>query len=350
MLRDIIDRPYRPCAVLAVAVVVTGAILGPVTPFATPAAAQSLSPYGMWSDRDREFRTRREYRAERRYYAPQARDYDPRYDRRYDRRDVEDYYYNDDYEDDVPRRSARPQAPLDGKPVEIVREGGARPAIAPQAPPLVAFAGQGTPGSIIIDVRNRKLYYLVSATSAYAYPIGVGRDGFSWTGTETVSRVADWPDWHPPAEMRQRQPELPTKMLGGLRNPLGAKAIYLGNTLYRIHGTNDPKSIGRSESSGCFRMMNAHVVHLASLVQVGAQVSVVSALAVADAAAQNSRPQAAGGNGRVEARQPSRASWDDEAGQQVVPSEQREEPDDALDFYGSPDDRDNDDADGVIVR
>ena len=134
------------------------------------------------------------------------------------------------------------------------------------------------PGSIVIDTSRRKLYYVTGMTSAYAYPIGVGREGFSWTGAEKASRVADWPDWYPPAEMRKRKPELPEKMLGGVNNPLGAKAIYLGNTLYRIHGTNDPKSIGKAESSGCFRMLNQHVLHLASLVQVGASVTVVQSL------------------------------------------------------------------------
>ncbi len=161
--------------------------------------------------------------------------------------------------------------------------GGPRPDIAPQAPPRVAFSGGYTPGSIVIDTSRRKLYYVTGPTSALAYPIGVGRDGFSWTGTQKVSRIADWPDWYPPAEMRKRKPELPEKMLGGLNNPLGAKAIYLGSTLYRIHGTNDPKSIGRAESSGCFRMLNQHVLHLASLVSVGTEVSVVHSLGKAPA-------------------------------------------------------------------
>ena len=121
---------------------------------------------------------------------------------------------------------------------------------------------------------------MLSDHEAYLYPISVGREGFSWTGTEPVSRVADWPDWHPPAEMRQRDPRLPKKMTGGVRNPLGATAIYLGNTLYRIHGTNDPKSIGRAASSGCFRMMNGHVRHLADLIEVGAEVHVLKRLPV----------------------------------------------------------------------
>lgn len=159
-----------------------------------------------------------------------------------------------------------------------VADGGGRPDVAPVAPPLVAFYGQKPPGSILIDVGARKLYYVNGNATAYAYPIGVGRQGFAWTGTEKVSRIAEWPDWYPPAEMRVRKPELPAKMTGGVINPLGARAIYLGNTLYRIHGTNDPKSIGRAESSGCFRMMNGHVVHLAQIAQIGSEVTVVKSL------------------------------------------------------------------------
>ncbi|MGE0052657.1 MAG: L,D-transpeptidase [Hyphomicrobium sp.] len=156
--------------------------------------------------------------------------------------------------------------------------GGARPVIAPKAPPIVPFSAAYKQGSIVIDTSARKLYYVRGHLTAYAYSIGVGREGFSWTGTEKVSRIADWPDWYPPAEMRKRKPELPERMLGGLDNPLGAKAIYLGNTLYRIHGTNNPNSIGHAESSGCFRMMNANVMHLASIVSVGTEVTVVRAL------------------------------------------------------------------------
>jgi lipoprotein-anchoring transpeptidase ErfK/SrfK len=156
--------------------------------------------------------------------------------------------------------------------------GGSRPYIAPVAPPKVAFSGPYAPGSVVIDTSARKLYYVLNTTTAYAYPIGVGRQGFAWTGKEKVSRIADWPDWYPPAEMRQRQPGLPERMLGGIRNPLGAKAIYLGNTLYRIHGTNEPKSIGTAASSGCFRMMNENVLHLATLVHVGTEVTIVRSL------------------------------------------------------------------------
>ena len=114
--------------------------------------------------------------------------------------------------------------------------------------------------------------------NALVYPISVGRVGFTWTGTERISRVAAWPDWHPPAEMRQRDPRLPVKMNGGVRNPLGAKALYLGNSLYRIHGTDNARTIGRATSSGCFRMTNGHVIDLAGRVGVGTTVVVLSRL------------------------------------------------------------------------
>src|SRR5262249_3031286 len=110
------------------------------------------------------------------------------------------------------------------------------------------------------------------------YPISVGREGFNWAGAEKISRIADWPDWHPPEEMRGRDPRLPEKMSGGIRNPLGAKALYLGNSLYRIHGTNDSRSIGPAASPGCFRMLNGHVVDLASRVEIGTIVTVVRRL------------------------------------------------------------------------
>jgi lipoprotein-anchoring transpeptidase ErfK/SrfK len=206
------------------------------------------SPYYYESPRDRYERPRRYYDRYNDFYR----------DRYYD--DDDDYY-------DRPRRRRQESAE--------VRSGGPRPYIAPKAPQTVALPNNEEPGTVIIDTTARRLYYVISSNAAYSYPISVGREGFSWTGTEKVSRIAAWPDWYPPAEMREREPHLPKKMLGGLRNPLGAKAIYLGNTLYRIHGTNDAKSIGRAASSGCFRMMNAHVLHLASLINVGTTVKVV---------------------------------------------------------------------------
>lgn len=163
-------------------------------------------------------------------------------------------------------------------PAPAVRSGGPRPAVAALEPPIVPFLYDYPANSIVIDSSARKLYFVLDGSMAYEYAISVGREGFDWTGTETISRVQDWPDWHPPAEMRARDPKLPIKMTGGLRNPLGAKALYLGSTLYRIHGTNDAKSIGQAASSGCFRMLNGSVAHLASLAVIGTPVTVVATL------------------------------------------------------------------------
>ncbi len=131
--------------------------------------------------------------------------------------------------------SALPQT---GKAKELL-QGGPRPSIAPMAPQKVAFNGGYGAGSVVIDQSAKRLYYVLGSGQAYAYPVAVGKTGFGWTGTEKVSKIVNWPDWTPPEEMRHRKPHLPLKMTGGLNNPLGAKAIYLGNTLYRIHGTND---------------------------------------------------------------------------------------------------------------
>ncbi len=155
-------------------------------------------------------------------------------------------------------------------------DGGARPEIAQEEPPTVYLGQPEQPGTIIVDTNGRKLYYVLSGKRAYAYPISVGRDGFTWTGTERISQIVAWPSWTPPPEMRQRQPGLPITVSGGLINPLGAKALYLGSTIYRIHGTNNARTIGRASSSGCFRMMNEHVVHLATLARIGTPVRVVS--------------------------------------------------------------------------
>jgi len=175
------------------------------------------------------------------------------------------------YEPAQPRRLVPPEG-------GDIRDGGARPEIAPQAPAVVTFLHDYPVNSIVIDTGGRKLYYVLPEGRAFEYGISVGREGFNWTGTETVSRRQAWPDWYPPAEMRERDPSLPGKMMGGLQNPLGAMALYLGNTLYRVHGTNDAKSIGRAASSGCFRMLNAHVLHLASIAEIGTTVNVVASL------------------------------------------------------------------------
>jgi lipoprotein-anchoring transpeptidase ErfK/SrfK len=165
-----------------------------------------------------------------------------------------------------------------GRTGAVFRAGGPRPQIAPVAPKRIAFPSSYPVGSIVIDHKGRQLFLVQSATEALRYRVSVGREGFAWTGTQTVSRIVDWPDWRPPEVMRERDPSLPEHMSGGIRNPLGAKALYLGRTLYRIHGTNNPRSIGRASSSGCFRMLNGQIVDLAGRIGVGTVVTVVSRL------------------------------------------------------------------------
>jgi lipoprotein-anchoring transpeptidase ErfK/SrfK len=156
--------------------------------------------------------------------------------------------------------------------------GGGQPHIAAVAPPRVTFPNSYGTGSIVIDTAGRHLYYVLSSSTAYRYPIAVGKQGFAWSGVEKISRKVAWPEWYPPAEMRARKPGLPVHMAGGIRNPLGAMALYLGNTLYRIHGTNDVRSIGTAASSGCIRMTNGNVTHLARLASVGTTVYVLKRL------------------------------------------------------------------------
>jgi lipoprotein-anchoring transpeptidase ErfK/SrfK len=156
--------------------------------------------------------------------------------------------------------------------------GGARPHIRVLTPPTTAFKSRYSKGTVIIDTKRRRLLYVLSKSKAYLYPISVGRTGFQWVGTHRITAKRDWPTWTPPQEMRERNPRLPKVMTGGLNNPLGAKALYLGSTLYRIHGTNNTKSIGRAASSGCFRMLNRHVTHLAGITKVGTKVVVLNAL------------------------------------------------------------------------
>ncbi|HMB09807.1 L,D-transpeptidase family protein [Saliniramus sp.] len=139
----------------------------------------------------------------------------------------------------------------------------------------VDYTGPYGPGTIVVDTSSRFLYFIQPGGKAIRYGVGVGRQGFSWRGTETVTRKAEWPDWRPPESMRRRQPELPRFMAGGPDNPLGARALYLGNTLYRIHGTNEPHTIGQAMSSGCIRMMNEDVKDLYERVRVGSRVVVM---------------------------------------------------------------------------
>jgi lipoprotein-anchoring transpeptidase ErfK/SrfK len=138
----------------------------------------------------------------------------------------------------------------------------------------VAYAGNYAPGSIIVETSERRLYYVLGNGRAMKYGIGVGRDGFTWSGTHHVSRKAEWPGWTPPAQMRKRVPDLPAYMPGGPDNPLGARAMYIGSTLYRLHGTSEPWSIGQAVSSGCIRLTNEDVIDLYDRVKVGALVVV----------------------------------------------------------------------------
>ena len=140
---------------------------------------------------------------------------------------------------------------------------------------VVSYDTREPAGTVIIDTGNTYLYFILGGGRALRYGVGVGRQGFTWAGTENVSRKAEWPDWIPPAEMVARQPYLPRWVAGGPGNPLGARAMYLGHSSYRIHGTNDPSSIGKFVSSGCIRMTNEDVVDLFSRVQVGARVIVL---------------------------------------------------------------------------
>jgi lipoprotein-anchoring transpeptidase ErfK/SrfK len=153
---------------------------------------------------------------------------------------------------------------------------------------IVAYQTREAPGTIIVDTPNTHLYYVLGGGRAVRYGIGVGRDGFTWSGVKSVTRKAEWPDWTPPPEMIARQPYLPRHMAGGPGNPLGARAMYLGGTVYRIHGTNAPSTIGTHVSSGCIRLTNEDVKDLYARVSVGAKVIVLP----------DNRRAADAGNGR----------------------------------------------------
>ncbi len=139
---------------------------------------------------------------------------------------------------------------------------------------LVDYSTREAPGTIIIDTPNTRLYLVLSGGKAIRYGIGVGREGFTWSGVKTIERKVEWPDWFPPADMLARQPYLPRFVAGGPGNPLGARALYLSGTVYRIHGTNDPSTIGKHVSSGCIRMLNGDVSDLYARVNVGTKVIV----------------------------------------------------------------------------
>ncbi|MPZ40994.1 MAG: L,D-transpeptidase family protein [Rhizobiales bacterium] len=161
-------------------------------------------------------------------------------------------------------------------PMDVRPETGPRKELPPQfRRTTVEYRTREPAGTIIIDTANTYLYLVLGKGQAMRYGIGVGREGFTWKGAERVSRMAEWPDWHPPSEMIERQPYLPRFMAGGEGNPLGARALYLGKTLYRIHGTNQPSTIGTFVSSGCIRLTNEDITDLYQRVKVGTRVVVL---------------------------------------------------------------------------
>lgn len=177
---------------------------------------------------------------------------------------------------------ARVQQPQTGNNAQatryIQRQAAQRPIDPKFLPQTVAFQSSQKPGTIIIDTQTRHLYLVLGNGKARRYGVGVGKEGFEWTGSEKITRKAEWPSWRPPAEMiareRKKGRELPTFMEGGPANPMGARALYLGSTLYRIHGTNQPWTIGQAVSSGCIRMRNEDVMDLYERARIGAKVIV----------------------------------------------------------------------------
>ena len=139
----------------------------------------------------------------------------------------------------------------------------------------VDYTGREAPGTIVVDTPDRFLFLIEPGGRALRYGVGVGRPGFEWSGVKRISRKSEWPDWTPPPQMLLRRPDLPRHMAGGPENPLGARALYLGSSLYRIHGTNEPSTIGHNVSSGCIRMMNEDVIDLYNRVPVGAKVIIL---------------------------------------------------------------------------
>jgi lipoprotein-anchoring transpeptidase ErfK/SrfK len=197
--------------------------------------------------------------------------------------------------DAAPTRPARPATPVAATPASTPspnmtpmldpdgRYTGGRPnsllgifgGTSPIARTTVSFTGNHEPGTIIVNTTERRLYYVLGNGQALRYGIGVGRDGFRWQGNTRVSQKKEWPSWTPPSQMLARRPDLPRFMPGGPNNPLGARAMYLGSSLYRIHGSNEPETIGQAVSSGCFRLTNEDVIDLYNRVKVGAKVIVL---------------------------------------------------------------------------
>jgi lipoprotein-anchoring transpeptidase ErfK/SrfK len=140
---------------------------------------------------------------------------------------------------------------------------------------VVAYASDEAPGTLVVDTEDHFLFLVLGKGKALRYGIGTAKTGFEWSGTHRITNKREWPDWTPPAEMLLRRPDIPTHMAGGMNNPLGARALYIGSTLYRIHGTNEPWTIGGDVSSGCIRMVNDDVIDLYARVKIGAKVIVL---------------------------------------------------------------------------
>ena len=178
-----------------------------------------------------------------------------------------------DLETRVPTAAVRPAAPPAAAPAP------ARESAQPQQGAIprqeVSWNGSEAPGSIVVSTQERRLYLILGDGRAMRYGVGVGRPGFEWSGAKTITNKREWPDWTPPPEMLRRRPDLPRHMAGGPENPLGARAMYLGSTLYRIHGSNEPDTIGQAVSSGCIRMTNDDVTDLYTRVKVGTTVTVM---------------------------------------------------------------------------
>src|ERR1700691_4823724 len=159
-------------------------------------------------------------------------------------------------------------------PEPSVITGGERPLVSPIPRETVSFSGNYAPGTIVVNTSERRLYFVLPDGQALRYGVGVGRPGFTWAGVSHIVNKREWPDWTPPSQMLKRRPDLPRHMAGGSGNPLGARAMYLAGTLYRIHGSNEPDTIGQAVSSGCIRMTNQDVTDLYERARVGARVVV----------------------------------------------------------------------------
>ncbi len=162
--------------------------------------------------------------------------------------------------------------PLTKQQVQSIEDG--RTKAMPILRETVNYDGPYNRGTIVISTAERRMYYILGDGKALKYGVGVGRPGFEWSGSKNITMKREWPDWRPPAQMLKRRPDLPKYMPGGENNPLGARAMYIGGTLYRIHGSNEPETIGQAVSSGCIRMLNEDVIDLYERVKVGSRVVV----------------------------------------------------------------------------